>query len=123
MLGIPLIKACQLVACLEVGRRFFKSPNGRSPVTLRTASQVYEYLKDMRDLPKENLRGLYLDSHYQVVHDEIISIGNLTSNIAHPREVFRPALEHSAFAVILVHNHPSGVTTPSEADMEVTRQM
>ena len=77
----------------------------------------------MSDLPKENLRGMYLDSHYQIVHDEIISIGSLTSNIAHPREVFRPALEYSAFAVILVHNHPSGVPTPSEADIDITRRI
>ncbi|MCL4529398.1 MAG: hypothetical protein M1282_08300, partial [Chloroflexi bacterium] len=63
-LGVPLVKACQVVACFELGRRFFKT-DGKRPVMIRTASQVYEYLKDMRDLPKEHLRGLYLDSHYQ----------------------------------------------------------
>ena len=123
MLGIPLTKACQIVACFELGRRFFKNPDARKPVTLRTANQVQEYVKDMRDLQKETLRGLYLDAHYMVIHDEVISIGSLTSNIVHPREVFRPALEHSASAVILVHNHPSGVATPSDADVMVTRQL
>jgi DNA repair protein RadC len=123
MLGIPIVKACQIVACFELGRRFFKNPDARKPVTLRTASQVHEYVKDMRDLQKESLRGLYLDAHYMVIHDEVISIGSLTSNIVHPREVFRPALEHSASAVILVHNHPSGVATPSDADIVVTRQL
>lgn len=77
----------------------------------------------MRDLPKEHLRGLYLDSHYRLIHDEVISIGSLTSNIIHPREVFRPALEYSASAVILAHNHPSGVPKPSEADLAITRQI
>jgi DNA repair protein RadC len=77
----------------------------------------------MRDLPKEHLRGLYLDTHYQLIHDEVISIGSLTSNIIHPREVFRPALEYSASAVILAHNHPSGVAKPSEADILITRQI
>lgn len=123
MLGIPLGKACQVVACFEIGRRFFKVQDGRKPITLRTASQVYEYLKDMRDLPKEHLRGLYLDSHYQLIHDEVISIGSVTANIIHPREVFRPALEFSASAVILAHNHPSGIATPSEADMAITQQI
>jgi len=123
MLGIPIGKACQVVACFELGRRFFKTQDGKKPVALRTASQVYEYLKEMRDLPKEHLRGLYLDSHYQLIHDEIISIGSLTSNIIHPREVFRPALEYSASAVILAHNHPSGVAKPSEADITITRQI
>ena len=123
MLGIPLGKACQLVACFELGRRFFKAADGKRPITLRTASQVHEYLKDMRDLPKEHLRGLYLDTHYQLIHDETISIGSLTSNIVHPREVFRPALEYSASAVILAHNHPSGVSKPSEADIAITKQI
>ena len=122
-LGIPLVKACQVVACFELGRRFFKTTDGKRPLTIRTASQVYEYLKDMRDLPKEHLRGLYLDSHYQLIHDEVISIGSLTSIIIHPREVFRPAIEYSASAVILAHNHPSGVPKPSEADVAITRQI
>ena len=123
LLGIPLVKACQVVACFELGRRFFKVADGKKPVTLRTARQVFDHLKDMRDLSKEHLRGLYLDTHYQLIHDEVISIGGLTSNIVHPREVFRPALEYSASAVILAHNHPSGVVKPSEADIAVTRQI
>ena len=123
LLGIPLGKACQAVACFEIGRRVFKTADGKRPLTLRTASQVSAYLKDMQDLPKEHLRGLYLDAHYQLIHDEVISIGTMTSNIIHPREVFRPALEHSASAVILAHNHPSGVAKPSEADIAITRQI
>ena len=123
MLGIPLAKSCQIVACFELGRRFFKSPDGKKPITIRTAQQVHGYLKDMGDLPKEHLRGLYLDSHYRLIHDEVISIGSLTSNIIHPREVFRPALECSASAVILAHNHPSGVASPSESDLLITKQI
>ncbi len=122
-LGIPLVKACQLVATFELGRRFFKTQDGRRPPVLRTASQVYEYVKDMRELPKEHLRGLYLDSHYQLIHDELISVGSVTANIIHPREVFRPAVERSASAVILVHNHPSGVAKPSDADVAITKQI
>jgi DNA repair protein RadC len=123
LLSIPLVKACQLVACFELGRRLFKTTDGRKPIIIRTASQVHEYLKDMRTLSKEHLRGLYLDSHYQLIHDELISIGTLTSNIVHPREVFRPALEYSAAALILAHNHPSGIAKPSEADLAITRQI
>lgn len=123
LLGIPLGKACQVVACFELGHRFFKDQSGRKPLTIRTASQVYTYLKDMQDLPKEHLRGLYLDAHYQLIHDEVVSIGTLTSNIIHPREVFSPALEYSASAVILAHNHPSGVAKPSDADIAITRQI
>ncbi|TSC89545.1 MAG: DNA repair protein RadC [Parcubacteria group bacterium Gr01-1014_3] len=124
MLRIPLIKACQVVACFELGRRFFKDTNKDGQLDfIRTAKQVYEYLKDMRELPKEHLRGLYLNSHHHLVRDEVISIGSLNSSIIHPREVFKPALEYSASAVILAHNHPSGITTPSEDDVQITKQL
>ncbi len=123
MLNIPIIKACQIVACFELGRRFFKTSSYGKPIFIRTAKQVHEYLKEMRDLKKEQLRGLYLNSHYNLVHEEIISIGSVTSNVVHPREVFRPGLEHFASAVILAHNHPSGITTPSQADIDITKQL
>ena len=77
----------------------------------------------MRNLGKEHLRGLYLDTHYQVVHDETLSIGTIDANLIHAREVFRPAIAHAAAAVVLVHNHPSGIVTPSEADRVVTLQI
>jgi DNA repair protein RadC len=121
-LDLPIGKACQLVACFELGRRFVR-PSGQKTAFIRTAKQAYEYVKDMHDLPKEHLRGLYLDSHYRVIHDETISIGSVSANLIHPREVLRPALEHSASALLLVHNHPSGIATPSEADVTVTKQL
>lgn len=122
-LDIPLTRACQIVASFELGRRFFKQPNAGKPEFLRTAKHVYDYLRDMRHLPKEHLRGLYLDSHFRLVHDEVISIGSVSANMVHPREVFRPAIDQGAAAVILAHNHPSGVVTPSEADVAVTKQL
>lgn len=121
-LDIPLIKAMQLIACGELGRRFFqKTASGLA--LIRTAQDVYEYTRDMHALSKEHLRGIYLNNHYRVIHDEVISIGTVDSNLIHPREVFKPAIGYSAAGVILVHNHPSGVVQPSEADVEVTRQI
>lgn len=119
---IPLSKACQVVACFELGRRFYDRSHGTKQ-TIRNAKQVYTYCKDMRDLEKEQLRGIYLNSRYKIVHDEVISIGDLTTSIAHPREIFRPALEHSATAVILVHNHPSGSAKPSPNDITTTEEL
>lgn len=72
---------------------------------------------------KEQLRGLYLNSRYQIIYDEVISVGSLTSNIVHPREVFQPAIEQGAVAVIIAHSHPSGELKPSQADVEVTEQL
>ncbi|HEX4774624.1 MAG TPA: DNA repair protein RadC [Candidatus Saccharimonadales bacterium] len=119
---IPLVKACQIVASFELGRRFYARQAGR-PVQVRNAKQAYEYLKDMGHGQKEQLRGLYLNSLYQVIHDEVISVGSLTSNIVHPREVFQPAIERGAIALILAHNHPSGRLEPTLPDIEVTKQL
>ncbi|HVQ44080.1 MAG TPA: DNA repair protein RadC [Candidatus Saccharimonadia bacterium] len=121
-LGIPLHKACQIIAGFELGRRFFAHQAGRQ-IYVRNARQAYEYLHDIGDSKKERLRGLYLNSRYQVVHDEVISVGSLTANIVHPREVFQPAIEHGAVAIIIAHNHPSGSLEPTAADRQVTRQL
>jgi DNA repair protein RadC len=122
-LGIPLTKACQLVAALELGRRAYATGHSGQPVQVRTPKQAYHYFREIATSNKEQLRGLYLGSRHQVVHDEVISIGSLTSNIVHPREVFQPAVEYGAVAVIIAHNHPSGSLEPSGADQEVTRQL
>jgi DNA repair protein RadC len=121
-LNIPIVKACQVVACGELGRRFFEK-NSQGFAVIRTAKDVYDYLRDMHNLPKEHLRGIYLNSHNRIIHDEVISIGTINTNIVHPREVFRPAIEYSAAAVILAHNHPSNVATPSAQDIEITDQL
>lgn len=121
-LQVPQMKALQIVACAELGRRFFQKQGG-GPAMIRSAQDVYDYLPDMRNLPKEHLRGIYLNAHYRIIHDEVISIGTIDTNLIHPREVFKPALEYGATAVILAHNHPSGITSASGADIEVTRQL
>ncbi len=119
---ISLTKACQIVASFELGRRFHATQAGR-PAQVRNAKQAYQYLRDMGVHQKEQLRGLYLNSRYQVIHDEVISIGSLTSNVVHPREVFRPALERGAVAIILAHNHPSGRLEPTLPDIQITEKL
>ncbi len=121
-LGIPPFKACQIVACFELGRRFFQEQPGKMP-TIRNPEDVYRYLEDMRKLKKEQFRGLYLNTRNKIIHDEIISIGTLTANLVHPREVFQPAIEYLAAGLIIAHNHPSGDPSPSQEDLKVTRQM
>lgn len=121
-LDIPIVKALQIVACAELGRRFFEKKTS-GPQVIRTAKDVYEYLQDMRNLPKEHLRGIYVNTHHRIVHDEVISIGTIDTNLIHPREVFKPAIEYGAAAVILAHNHPSGIVTPSQSDIEITKHL
>jgi DNA repair protein RadC len=121
-LDIPISKACQIVAAGEIGRRLFnKNPSGLA--TIRTPEDVYAYVQDMRTLPKEQLRGIYLDTHHKVIHDEVLSIGTINASMLHPREVLKPAIEYGAAAFILVHNHPSNVSTPSASDIQITEQI
>ena len=120
--NIPLNKAMIIVALGELGRRTYdKKETGFK--TIRTAQDVYEYLVDMRTLPKEYLRALFLNAHNRVIRDEVISIGTVNSNIVHPREVFRSGIESNAVAVILAHNHPSGEAIPSTEDINITHQL
>lgn len=121
-INIPITKACQIIACGEIGRRFYER-NDSGFITIRSAKDAYEYLQDMRNLPKEHLRGLYLNSHNRIIHDETISIGTINTNIVHPREVFRPAIEYNSVAIVLAHNHPSNIATPSTQDIEITNQL
>jgi DNA repair protein RadC len=120
---IPLTKACQIIAGLELGRRFYARHASGQAAHVRNAKQAYQHLRDIGRSQKEQLRGLYLNSRYQVVHDEVISVGSLTSNVVHPREVFQPAIERGAVAIILAHNHPSGSLEPTAADIHITEQL
>lgn len=122
LLGVTTEIAARIVAILELGRRFFEEPTSRNPF-IRGPEDAYRYLSDMVALKKEHLRGLYLNVQSRLIHDEVISIGTLSRSVVHPREVFAPALEHAAHALILAHNHPSGDMTPSDQDIAVTRQI
>jgi DNA repair protein RadC len=116
--NVSYVKSAQLIATFELGKRFFKNKNKNH--YFRSSEQVYEYVKEMEHLQKEHVKGLYLDTHYKLIYEETVSIGGLNANILHPREVFQPALEHNAYALIIVHNHPSGDPTPSHEDRKTT---
>ena len=120
--GLPKVKATQVIACMELGRRIFYEDKSRVP-TIKTPEEVFKYLSDMQKLTKEQFRGLYLNTRNRLIHDEVISLGSLNLSIVHPREVFRPAVEYGAAAIILAHNHPSGDTQPSPEDIKITGQL
>jgi len=120
VLSLSPVQACQVAAAFELGKRLF----GRSTeVFLRSPEEVFEYAKDMARLKKEHLRGLYLDTRNKLIRDEVIAIGTLNASLAHPREIFHPAIDSHAAAILLVHNHPSGDPSPSKDDIELTKQV
>ncbi len=120
--SLPRVKACQVLACFEIGKRIF-ADNTVEITTIHSPQDVWELVSDMYTLKKEYLRGLYLNIKNQIIHDEIISIGTIDQSIAHPRDIFAPALKYHAAGIIIVHNHPSGDITPSKADIVLTQQL
>ena len=120
--GLSEDRAMRLAAAFELGRRTAKETIGRLRVD--SPEIVCQLLaQDLRALTRESLRALLLDTKYQLIRIEEISLGSLNESIAHPREIFRPALVHSAYALIMAHNHPSGDPSPSEADRKLTRRL
>lgn len=117
--GLGDAKACEIVACFELGKRVLKDKKAELFLSPR---DVWETLKDIRDNKKEHFVVFFLDVRYQEIKRETISIGTLTESLVHPREVFEPAIRHSAAQVLIAHNHPSGNPEPSEEDREVTRR-
>ena len=93
---------------------------------INNPDRVYQMMQedlDLENCDKEYFIVIYLDRKMKVNASSIISIGGLNSSIVHPREVFKPALLTSSASIILVHNHPSGDTAPSQEDIEVTRRL
>lgn len=120
--GIGTAKAIQLVAAFGLGQRLANERLARQK--LDSPELVYELVAaEMRTLHKESLRVILLDTRYRLLQMEEISIGSVNESIAHPRDVFRPAVISSAYAVIVVHNHPSGDPSPSQSDHSLTRRL
>ncbi len=120
--GIGPAKAMQLIATFKLGQRLAKETFAQTKID--APEIVYELLgTEMRALHKEALRLILLDTRYRLIRIEPVSVGSSNESIAHPREVFRPAIIASAYAVIVVHNHPSGDPSPSQADHSLTRRL
>jgi len=120
--GVGPAKAVQLAAAFGLASRLAKETLHRQ--RLDTPELINELLgAEMRALRNESLRVVLLDTKFHLLRIEEISQGSLNESIAHPREIFHPAIVYSAYAVILVHNHPSGDPTPSSADQRLTRNL
>jgi DNA repair protein RadC len=122
--GIGPDKAVTLVAAFALARRLVKEKRAESPV-LDTPDAVANLMREETRLRNaETFQVLLLNTRRRLVGEPVkIADGTLDTILVHPREVFRPAIEANAAAVVLVHNHPSGDPTPSEADIKVTRDL
>jgi len=120
--GIGPAKAVQLAAAFDLGNRLARETLSKQKID--SPELVNELVgPEMRRLRKESLRVILLDTRYHLIRVEEVSIGSVNESIAHPRDVFRPAVIAFAYAVIVVHNHPSGDASPSQADHSLTRRL
>ncbi|MCC5832152.1 MAG: DNA repair protein RadC [Chlamydiales bacterium] len=121
--GLGKAKAIQLKAALGLGQRLARE--GVSPkYPLSTPEQAYFWIRDRIAHQKKEIFGAILqDVRGNALRWEEISVGTLTQTLVHPREVFSPAIRHSAAGLILAHNHPSGDPSPSQQDIILTRTL
>ncbi len=121
--GIGNTKAAQILAAVELGKRISYS-EGLDRIRISSPSSIAGlYMGEMRFLSKEHFRVILLDTKNQIISTEEISIGTLNAAIVHPRDVFKLAIKKNANSIILIHNHPSGDTSPSKEDINVTLRL
>ena len=121
---------CQIMAGLELGKRLAAQGVLESVphYKIRNISDALTYCKEhfmrlAREAKQEEFHIVLLDEKHHVIKSEQITVGLLDKSLAHPREVFNPAVRESASALILVHNHPSGDPTPSQDDKTITKDL
>jgi len=121
---------CQIMAALELGKRLAnqKVAETRQGHKISNTSDALIYCKQhflrlAQEAKREEFHVVLLDEKHHVIKSEQITVGLLNKSLAHPREVFKPAIRESASALILVHNHPSGDPTPSQDDKTITKEL
>ncbi len=118
--GIGPVKAVTLSAALELAVRL-NQLNQESP--LNSPQKVFFQAFEIKDKNQEHCLALYVDGSKQLLKKKTLAIGTLNTNFLEFRELLRPAFNLPAAGIILVHNHPSGDTNPSKADIRVTKQV
>ena len=121
--GIGERKMLTLLAVKELALRLAKKPNTKIDVIHGPEDAARFAMPKYRGEPKEHFAILLLNTKNHILGLRDISIGSLTASIVHPREVFKEAAVHSAAAIILMHNHPSGDPSPSREDIAVTQRL
>ena len=122
--GIREAKATRLVAGLQLGKRINERVLDKKIEKISSSKDVYDIMSPrLSNLKKEYFYAILLDSKNVIIAKELISIGDLSSTVVNPREVFKPAIKKSAKSIILVHNHPSGNPKPSTEDFLITDRL
>ena len=122
--GIGSVKACTLLASIELGKRINNMVDNIKGVKLNNVELVYNYYKDkIGNKLQEYFYAVYLDNGKRILGDKLLFIGTINYSIVHPREVFKEAYNLSASAIILVHNHRANNPIPSSEDIKTTNNL
>lgn len=121
--GIGEVKAIELIASIELGKRVYYSIS-KEEISLSNTSNVYNYFKDIfiGEL-QENFYAIYINTKNKLISYKLLFKGTINKSCVHPREIFKNAFLESAYAIIVIHNHPSGDITPSTEDIELTTSL
>lgn len=121
--GIGKVKACTVLAFLELARRMNYTKTKILDVKFTSPEIVFEYYKDKLDHSKEQVFCLYLDSSHKIIKEKLLFVGTVNRSMVHPRDVFKEAYQVNASAIICMHNHPSDNTYPSVEDENITNRL
>lgn len=121
--GIGKVKSIRVLAAVELGQRAASQRQVQDRASASGPDEVISYVEaSMRYLPREEFHVLLLDTRNRIIRSVRISQGGLAAAVIHPRDIFREAVKANAASMVLVHNHPSGDPSPSQADIESTRK-
>jgi len=117
--GLGLAKASQIIASIELSKRYLIRTNKR----ITSAQEVYEELRAFSTKNQEHFLSITLDGASHIINVRTVFIGTLNQSIVHPREVYADAIADRAAGIIIAHNHPSGTLEASRADMQITERL
>jgi DNA repair protein RadC len=121
--GIGEVKAIELLATIELGKRLFIKTEEELTV-FTNPKEIYQKTKYLfTDLKQEHFYALYFDNKQKLISKKLLFIGTINQSITHPREIFKEAYRLSASSIICLHNHPTGDITPSKADIHFTKNL
>ena len=122
--GMSKIKAIELIAAIELGRRVYEDNKYQNLVKLTSPATIIDYFHtEYKDKKQEIFTVLYLDNQKNYLDKKELFKGTVNYSLVHPREIFKEAYLLSASYIVCIHNHPSGDATPSKNDIELTRKI
>ena len=117
--GLGVAKASQIIASLELAKRYTSQSNRK----ITSAQDVYDELKEFATKQQEYFLVITLDGASHIINTRTVFIGTLNQSLVHPREVFADAIADRSAGIIIAHNHPSGTLSASRADIGITQRL